>query len=194
MANHVESFGPITRIRTVCESGGFGWIHAYLDDEMGTLFIASDYGEWSYRWGVSGIGDRSFHDFILGRAGQKWGWHYVAEKLMYGHESTQMDERRTKREIRKGLADAWRNGVGDEHSPAYRAMLYRDAVRAVDEAEMFDDLYIDVRISAFYSVNGDDYRTEPSHEIVRLRELVLPAIGAAWLAHKAASVEAVTSC
>lgn len=174
----VETFGPITRIRCSIDTRG-GWIHAYLDDETGTLAIVSDYGDWSHRWGISGLPDgETFSQFILGKAVPRREWHYVASKIVPPERSREPDMRATRSIILRRLAFAARRRIAKREGLS--AHDYRCAVEAALEAETFDDIYNSGAIGEFVSFDPDDMHEKASHEFETVYRRILPAIGRAW--------------
>lgn len=181
----VDTLGPITRIRCAIDTYG-GWIHAYLDDDTGTLAIVSDYGEWSHRWGLGGLPEGgTFAQFILGKSKARYEWHYVANKIVPHERSREPDMRATRSDLLRKLAHAarWRLRKRRELS----AHDYRCAVESVLEAESFDDLYNSSAISEFVNFDPDDLHTKPSHEFETVYRRVLPAIGQAYWTAKGAT-------
>lgn len=175
VSDTVAEFGPLTRIQVRFTHGG--WIHAYLDSEAGTLLITSDWGDWTHRWGLAGSG---FVEFILDRNREKWMWHYVAHKLMYGREDRVLDVRATQSHLRRRLAYGYRK----RPRHAYEIAQYIEALGCIHSMERIEDVYYNDAVQVFHSVDPDDMIMEPSPEVIRLREFILPAIGRAYTQHR----------
>lgn len=60
----------------------FGWIVAHVSDATGVLSIASDWGNWSYRWNTQHLGHPTLTEFLLAA-----DIRYIANKLIaYGRD------------------------------------------------------------------------------------------------------------
>lgn len=167
MTRTVEWFGPVLRIRT----GVPEWVIAYLDDETGTLMVTSDYGDWTYRWGLVGMPKGvPFHRFILERA--EGHFDYVANKLTLG-TSMILDVEATRRELRIAYAREWRDGDYDG-----TADDYRDLMDDIAECQSHEDFYGSEYIGI--NVYLDCVREKHSREYNVLCDRILPALTAAF--------------
>jgi hypothetical protein len=156
----------IKRVVTTIERS---WTHAYLDDDMGTLMITSDWGDWSHRWGLSGMPKGvAFSDFIFG---DRNDFNYVARKLYSGRrDDVEWDEKATKRELRKRVARGFRSG---EFGPNTCTELMHE----IDAAETFEELYY----SELLVVYADDRYSKPTWSFLHLRDVILPALQRAYI-------------
>lgn len=144
------------------------WAHAYLDDDMGTLMIISDWGDWTHRWGLSGMPKRvAFSDFIFG---DRNDFNYVARKLYSGRrDDVEWDEKATKRALRIQVAEQFRDG---EFGPNTCV----EKMAEIAAAESFDDLYN----NACLDVRYEDFFSKPTWSFLHLRDVILPALQRAY--------------
>jgi len=171
----VDRFGPVVRI--TCSWSPYGWAHAYVDNDKGTLMICSDWGDWTYRWGLSGLpAGQKLDEFIFQRTDDRWG--YVANKLL-GGETREYDHEKTQSWLRKRLAEEYRSSVVT-HLGAYAKQTYRDAITDIAVCEDFDALHDSEAIDAFITVDYEDQQTSHSQTYRNLTELILPALAQAW--------------
>jgi hypothetical protein len=155
----------IKRITTTVERS---WAHAYLDDDMGTLMLVTDWGNWTHRWGLHGMPKGvAFSDFIFaGRA----DFDYITDKLHYGRsDRNEWDEKATKRALRIVVTKAFRRGLCGANSCVV-------LMREIADAETFDDLMR----SDYLDVVPEDCVTKPSRTYLHLRDVILPALQRAY--------------
>lgn len=157
----------IKRIVTTVERS---WAHAYLDDDMGTLVLVTDFGDWSHRWGLSGMPKGvTFSDFIFGDRNE---FDYVAHKLYYGRDDqNEWDEKATKRALRIRVAEQFRDGD-------FGANTCVEKMNVIAELETFDELYR----SDVLEVYPEDFYAHPSQDFLRLRDVILPALQRQYVA------------
>ena len=144
------------------------WAHAYLDDEMGTLMVVTDWGNWSHRWGLHGMPKgTAFSDFIFG---DRTEFDYVARKLYSDRtDGKEWDEKATKRILRIAVAEWFRRGQ-------CVAETCVEMMHEIADAETFDDL----DRSGLLDVRPDDYVSKPSWDFLHLRDVILPALQRAY--------------
>jgi len=185
--NKVERFGPLVRI--IVSGPSYGWINAYVDNQQGTLLIASDWGDWTHRWGLAGMPPgKSVDQFLFARS--EGHWDYVANKLLRG-ENNEYDHEATQSAVRKRLAEAFREEHGGKDADRYKKEEYRDAIYGVECAETFDELCEHDAINAFYMVGYEDIGYCASQAYRDLTERILPHLARAWqdATYPAAAVE-----
>lgn len=148
------------------------WAHAYLDNDMGTLMIVSDWGDWSHRWGLSGMPKGvAFSDFIFG---DRNDFNYVARKLYSGRrDDVEWDEKATKRELRKRVAEEFRCGATEAAADIH---VVRSTMQEIADAETFDELYR----SELLDVRYEDFFSKPTWSFLHLRDVILPALQRAY--------------
>lgn len=167
-------------VATVGERLGSSWAHAYLDDEMGTLVLVTDWGSWAHRWGLQGLPEgKTFSEFIFGTRER---FDYVVDKLYYGrNDRYEWDAKATKRALRIKVA---------ENCRAARLITYssiRRQMQAIAAADTFDELYYN---NEELTVHGEDYYSRPSHSCLFLRDHILPALQQAYTASKTSACSA----
>lgn len=165
----VDRYGPILRL---CIPNAV----AYVDLEHNRLTITSDWGHWSYVWGAP---PRALDVFLFERT----HFDYLADKLFMGEPRERRfvyDERKTKSELRRQLARAYRDGANA--SDEFRNEMYQNAVAEIEDAESFEELCEACgSLSLWLDVTGEDEREMDSHYYTQLRDHILPKLAAAWM-------------
>ncbi len=90
----------------------FAWAIFTINDATGEFSVQSDWGNWSYRWNLRGLGKDSMEHpsgkplthFLATCSGPD----YVCNKLFSSQEMNKFDEQETKREMKKVIIEARR--------------------------------------------------------------------------------------
>lgn len=133
----------------------FGWIVAHVSDATGVLSIASDWGNWSYRWNTQHLGHPTLTEFLL--AGDI---HYIANKLIaYGRD-------------RYANLDKTRKVFRETVCASRRAKLLSRAAA--------QELWSEISLWEGGELPGEftweDVVFEDTPEFMNLKEIVLPAL------------------
>lgn len=92
-----------TTISIHCRFKPHGWATFMINNDVGTLSIQSDWGDWSYRWGTGSLGSPTLLIALRDRFDQ---W-YVANKL-FGGKTSAYDPYKTEESFKKKLLEARR--------------------------------------------------------------------------------------
>lgn len=176
--NTVLRAGPLVRV--TCYLSPFIWGHAYIDPEMGTLLLCTDYGDWTYRWGLSGMPvGVSFLDFIVGAMEEDPG--YVTRKLMPLEARREFDAEATQKALRRRLAGAGRR---EHRRGTLDIYAYREAIGEISVLEDIRDLEQFGFVPEFVELHGyEDAAYRESHLAKVLRTKILPAIAMTYRAN-----------
>ena len=110
----------------------------------------------------------AFSDFIFGDRSE---FDYVARKLYSGRDDDrEWDEKATKRELRKRVAQGFRAG---EFGPNTCTELMHE----IAAGETFEELYY----NELFVVYPDDHYSTPTWAFLNLRDVILPALQRAYM-------------
>jgi hypothetical protein len=86
--------GVVSRYRVYFEN--HGWAYMVVDEELGSLYIQSDWGNYAYTWGggPKNWGNPSFVNFLLTCSPD-----YLAEKLTYTMDREEVDIEGTRKNL-----------------------------------------------------------------------------------------------
>jgi hypothetical protein len=148
------------------------WFSLTLDDDTGVLSLASDWGDYIYRWPIGGlIPGETFAQFILERTDAD----YICGKMMSRSQRLELDVAATNEELEKNIRALYDEGGHDHDEDDLDSDL-----RQLEEWRTIDEL----REMTFYFLEDhevvDSIIERETFWCAIIRKMVLPACQAWW--------------
>ncbi len=144
-----------------------GWAIFTLSEDLGTFSIQSDWGDYSYRWSMGAIAERSLKHFLV-----DCNPDYIANKMAYNKEFSFKSEFDF-----KSTQEKWRNIVLENHGLSKEAS--KELLEAIENLEESEDPEITIEsmnleLSNYLECPYEDVVYRPSYEYLFLRDSLIP--------------------
>lgn len=130
----IKEYGDLNAYYFYFENWLGTWANFYVDNAKGTFMINSDWGDFTYRWGLSGMPEnKSFEQFL---ADCVKSCDYVTTKFSYGRD----DARRfcgthTSNRIKRDILDLRREGAISAEQARCAWLILEDASQYDNDIE-----------------------------------------------------------
>lgn len=160
-----------------------GW-RVLLVPATHTLILHDGYAAWLHRWPSEIGGPQEFIHFL-----QNAEPHYIVRKLFLGSDrpKKEFDAHRTRRELRRAMADHWRHMKRD---PRVWGSLYAHAISLIGEITTLEDLHeiagdldglVGDSLDAYVQERPSDAFETLLHDAVPVLKTALPLILSEYL-------------